>query len=231
MSINISASLISDFLSCNRKVDFRINSPESSISSKESFIGIAVHSTIEKHWNDAAHGIPYLNTYLDISAELTEEDRKYANVCADNFYQRMAQFLTEDDSIEKFFKIKISNDVYVVGKIDRICNGVIYDWKTKRLPPKKLFDDPQFMIYEWAYEKLYGKKPIYSVYGALATGEFIVHKQTEFGRQELFESVIPSIVDSIRRNEFPRTGYFTRSCFRCQYKDACLKAGTNVVDS
>ena len=232
MSIHISASLLVDYIQCNKRTFFRINAPESSVSSKESKIGVAIHRVIEEHPDNKSLGTAMLSNLLGSIEGIEDADTRFGLLCIENYYTRFSPLLDSGSALsEKFFKIKLEPDVFLVGRIDRISNGIIYDWKSKRVPPKKLVDDIQFLIYEYAYRKIYGKKALYSVFGALATGEHIVHRSTELGKSTLFEELIPAVIANIKRGTLPKTGLFSGSCFRCQYKGTCLKVDDNVVDS
>lgn len=230
MSINISASLLVDFLSCQRKPMYRIQLPETGIPTKEMFIGSAVHNAIEK----SSRGKEAVSSDLTLSLEiraLDQADIAYADLCLDNFFTHFLPVLTDTDLIETRFKLPLDKNVFVVGRIDRISKDRIFDWKTTRNPPTKLYNDLQFIMYEWAFKRLYNKAPKGSYYGALATGTLIKHNKTEEAESYIFDELVPQVIYNIKNDIYPHTGVFSRSCYRCPYRGVCLSESKNVLDS
>lgn len=223
MAINISYSLLADFLSCQRKPFYRIQFPELGVSNKEMIIGTAVHLAIEKFSHDQDAAVEYMRSYLDLYFITDLDDTNYATICLNNFFSNFKPHLRDNDTIEYKFKIPIADKIFLVGKIDRISDEKLFDWKTSRNPPAKLFNDLQFIIYNWSYKRLFGKPPVASYYGALSTGNLIQHAGTEDAETYVFHEIIPEVIHNIKENIYPHTGVFTKACYRCPYKDTCLK--------
>jgi hypothetical protein len=223
MTIKLSASLIKDWLACKAMPFNRINFPEEVVPSREMHIGNAVHFSIEHGWTNMESSMVYLEKYRKYF-DYTPQEKDFILKCLNNFHSVFRGFLSEEDLVEKKFSIDIGNDVRVVGKIDRITSdGKIFDWKTDRKVPSSISKSPQFIIYDWAYRKLFDKQPVGVYFASLTEGSLISKKKDALSENELFESIIPAIVSDIRNNKFPRTGLFTGTCFRCQYKKSCLK--------
>lgn len=232
MAINISASLIEDYLSCNRKVHYRINRPKTVESPKEAVIGDAVHRSLELFWDDRDKALDFVNKVLDEGGIATVSNVAFSTMCIDNFFDNFRDYLTSTDAIEKGFKIQIERDVFVVGKMDRISNNSVFDWKTSRNPPSQISNNVQFVLYNWAYEKLNKRKPTGVYYGALTKGKLIRYRHESFYEDVLINQIIPDIISSIRNKRFSPNGVFRHACFRCQYSSTCLpEISNNELDS
>lgn len=232
MSIHISYSLLAEYLSCQRKPLYRIQFPELFIPNKEMVIGSAVHSALEKHSDDYRSAVNYAINYLDLNSLNDRDNAGFAIKCLDNFFENFSQHLKVTDAIEYKFKIALADGIFLVGKIDRISDKKLFDWKTTRNPPSRLFNDLQFIIYNWAYRRTFGEPPIANYYGALSTGNLVQHVGTEDAEIYVFNEIIPQVIHNIKDNIFPHTGFFTKACYRCPYKDTCLKEyRKNVMDS
>lgn len=226
MSINISASLIRDYLSCRSKVFYRVNHPELSISNKEMLLGVVVHKSLEKYWYSPSEALEYITKSISV------DDYDFCIKCIQNYHNNFQEFLTSEDEIEKRFKIEFSPGVYVVGKMDRITkDGLVFDWKTNRKTPKSINNDPQFILYHWAYTKIYNKPPQAIYYASLTDGSLLMLDPTKEYYTQLFEEIIPFIIQDIKNHSLPRTGIFTNDCYRCSYMEACLQEDKNVMDN
>ncbi len=229
MSINISASLIHDFLSCNRKVYYRINFPEVSVPNREMILGTIVHQAIEHHWNSPIGAADFVRSRLPPNA--TKDDLEFCHKCISTFFGNFSALLANNDSIEEKFRIEISDGVFIVGKVDRVSDGIVYDWKTSRNPPMSVDNDPQFILYNWAYRNLHSSNPVGVYYASLATGRLIRFNYDSVLENLLMKEVIPDMVKHIKNSNLIPTGLYKKECFRCPYKSTCLKEIKNVVDS
>lgn len=231
MSINISKSLIEEYLSCNRKVYYRLNRPLKMLPTKEMIMGDIVHRAIEKFWDDREKAsefvkenfLKYRNMNMDLDFYLK---------CVDTFFYKFYPLMSKTDKIETKFKIPIYKDVFIVGRLDRISNKKIFDWKTTRNPPSSVNNDVQFILYDWSYRQMYGHDPHGVYYASLSTGNLIKYKKDSFLEKMLIDKLIPELVSLIRKNNFVPNGIFNRSCYRCQYRETCHKElGKDVLDS
>jgi hypothetical protein len=219
--IFVSASAIKDYISCSQKVYYRIFEPELKVSNREMIMGEIVHTAIEKAWKNkdvALNLASSLCTKREVDAVGIQSVEHFINT----FFERFTPLLNLDDQVEKFFKVKMYDDVYLVGKFDRISKGTIIDWKTNANPPKKIDNDPQFIIYHLAYSLIYQKEPEGIYFASLKDGSLIRYKESKEHSETLIEKIIPQFVSDVRKKEFTKTGLFTGACYRCPYKIPCL---------
>lgn len=155
-----------------------------------------------------------------------------AHFYLNTFFDSFVSSLSSEDLVEHNFKLPLYDDVFIVGKIDRISRGNVFDWKTGTIRSKRLGNDPQCIIYQYAYEQLYNKKPNGVFLAALATGELIPYVESPMHTDELFSIIIPRMIKTIRSGNYERLGLFNGGCFRCPYRIGCLKLGDeDVLDS
>ena len=223
--INISASLIKDYLWCKRKGYYRINHPEQAIKTDEMIIGEVVHKVIETHWNKdkdqaKAEAHRLLSTYNLTDPNLNK--MKKLSRSMDNFFNHFSYLLNNDDIVEKFFKVPFSDGVMMSGKMDRITkDGIIIDWKVTRFVPKTIDNDIQFIIYYMSHKQLYGDYPKKLFYIALENAVMVEFTPKDYYIKFLYGDVIPNIVDDIRNGRFERTGFYNNSCLNCPFQLTC----------
>lgn len=226
MPIFISASSIKDYLACSKKLYYRTFLPDLGVISEPMAVGIVVHKALELYWNDLHRAENY------IKSNLNPRNIEKGLFFIQNYFDNFRCITSDEDIIEKKFKIKIGTDSYLVGKIDRITNGInIVDWKTSAKPPKSIDKDIQFLIYDLAYRKMYGKPPVSVLYASLATGDFVKYVHDDTISNVLKDEIIPEVINILRNNTFNRKGIFSNStCYNCIYKGVCL-GDKDVMDS
>lgn len=228
MAIHVSASALKDFVACEQKVYYRIFEAGVSIPSKEMLMGTITHKVLEKEWNDLDKAIKLIDTLcnkykMDIMATTSIEHFVYT------YFERFKLMVTGNDKIEQRFKVKLYDDVYLVGVFDRISRGLVIDWKTNANPPKKIDGDIQFILYDLAYRLMYNK-PSEGVYlAALKDGSLVRYNESINHSEVLINQLIPDFVKTIRSKNFTKTGLFNGSCYRCPYKIDCLGGDKDVV--
>lgn len=220
MSIFLSASSIADFIKCPQKVLYRRTKRVEEVPSREMIIGKIAHAAIEKGWSDRARAVEIVN-YWSKSERLSAKDKNDLLFYVDMFFLNFRGLVGEKDEIEYNFKLSLYDDIYLVGKVDRISNGNLFDWKTGRVATK-LSTDIQCIIYDYAYEKIFGKQAKSICLAALATGELIPYSRNDFYVKEVFDKIIPRMIKTIKNESYERLGMFNHSCFRCPYKSGCL---------
>lgn len=221
MDLHLSATSIKDFLVCNQRYYYRINYPEESSTNEDMEVGTGIHKLVEVHALD--------ENFMKLAEEASKRftAKKYADKyfqCAYNFYHDpfIHQIISKDDLVEKSFKIKIAEDVYIVGKMDRVTeDGVVIDWKTSKNTPKSIDDDIQFLVYYWAYHKLFSKRPAIVMHYNLYNGEYVTLKITD-KYNTLFDEVIPGIIRQIKSGNYYKSGIYTGGCYMCNFKQFCL---------
>lgn len=225
MSIYISASLLEDYIACTRRPFYRLNRSDTSIQDRDMITGEVVHKAIELYWNNKSAANDHVAKDLGLRLSGDRNALDHAITCVDTFFTHFAEYCTDTDEVESRFKIQLPWDkqVFVVGKIDRIAGEKLFDWKTTRKPPKSVAKNIQFILYNWAYNKTHGKRPFASYYGALSTGELILHRYDAVLEDIVVHELIPQVVSDIRNKNYLRSGMFRGACYKCQYSDVCLK--------
>lgn len=198
-------------------------------------IGEIVHFAIEKFWDDYIGGLSYIEKQMslrlaDTSGAIPAKDMNYAQTCFTTYWYKFRDYLTDSDVIEYKFKVPYDSNVFIVGKMDRVANGNIFDWKTARNPPKNISGSIQFLLYNWAYRKIYDKQPSGVYYAALSTGALVKLKPDQFLEDILINDLIPNAVRVIKSKDFVRNGIFNKSCYRCTYSQSCLEGMPNELD-
>lgn len=225
--IYLSQSSISDFISCSQRYKFRIYDSDSADIAKgdsNQGIGTAVHNIIEKAWRKYDKGVvDETLTRLDIT---NPASKKKLSICLNNFYSNISPMLSKDDLREYSFKIKYSNDVYIVGRMDLVTSdGIIFDWKTTFNPPEKIDNDIQFILYHWAYKKLFNKLPKDIYYVALLKNKLVKFSVNSIYYSELIDNIIPKLITSVREKNFYKEGLFKGICGNCPFQRVCIKEG------
>jgi CRISPR/Cas system-associated exonuclease Cas4 (RecB family) len=218
--IYISASLIKDWLDCPRKVSYRLNSPEMSIQTPEMFLGTIVHETLEKHWDDKTHALEWVD-YKTEKLKLDEKLRAKGRSCVINYFTHFANLTSDEDKIEYKFKIPF-RDSFLVGKMDRITkSGCIIDWKTSVRRTSNISGDPQFILYSYVYEKVFGRQPSGAMKIHLPNNEIATYVRNPILEYNMINDIIPTIIESIKSGLLAPSGLFSGKCYRCSCSEAC----------
>ncbi len=225
--IYLSASSISDFLACSQRYKFRIF--DSSLADRTSgdtsqSIGSAVHKIIEKAWKKYDKKlVSEVLTEFNISKDSAKEK---VNICLNNFYSTISPMLSQKDLREYSFKIKYSSDIYIVGRVDLITeDGIVFDWKTGFEIPETINNNIQFILYHWAYKKLYNKLPKDVYYVSLTKNKLVRFSVDKFYYTELIDNIIPKISTSVKESNFYKEGIFKGICGKCAFQKVCIKEG------
>lgn len=219
--IYLSASSIRDFLKCSKMYYYRTQHAEESFDSEGANIGKIVHSALEIHWNeeDAAY---HFATDKIAEQEISSKASSKIFSCLQNFYKLSGDLgLTENDKIEYYFKEKMPDDYTLVGKMDRLIAGrnMVIDWKTGRTK-NYLSNDVQFIIYYMVYHKIFGEFPLVMQVD-LNNSVISTFQPTKLYINTLFNSVIPMILERIRRQQLYKEGYFNGACYGCSFIPIC----------
>ncbi len=227
MSIYLSASSIADFIRCPQKVLYRRTKPFPEAPLKEMIVGKIAHSALEKGWKDRKIAYDIINREVKANG-LGNKEKIDLQFFIDMFYLNFSLQLRDNDLIEYNFKFNLYDDVFIVGKIDRISNGNLFDWKTGKIPTK-ISNDVQCIIYDYAYEKLFSKSAASICLASLSTGDLVPYVENKMYVDELFNNIIPRMIKTIKNESYERLGMFNHSCFRCPYKAGCLGGNEEYV--
>lgn len=223
MPIYLSASSISDFIKCPQKVLYRIKKLVPEVKSKEMIIGNSMHYILEKGWKSREVAYSLLD-YEVKHNELKRADRTKMEFMVDMFFLNFQERLGANDLIEYRFKLPMYDDVFLVGKMDRISAGNLYDWKTG-VTASQMSNDVQCIIYDYAFGKLFGREANSICVASLSSGKLIPYVRNPLYTSEIFERIIPKMIKAMKSDTYERLGMFNHSCFKCPYKIGCLGTG------
>jgi RecB family exonuclease len=222
-SISISASGVKDYIECPLRWWFRRNLSGEGEKSPELIVGLTVHDAIHKHWDNENLALAYSMKEVK---DMRPADVLKTQKMVKSFFTNFKYYLSSRDTSEHSFSIPLPGykDVLVRGRFDRISkHGQIFDWKTTAKPPKNIDNDVQFIIYHWAYRKLYNKTPSGVYYAALSEGKLITFNYDKNLESVLFDNVIPEMIKAIKAERFPALGFFNDKCYWCQFRSDCHK--------
>lgn len=228
MPIYLSASSIADYIKCPKRVFFRIHKPFPPILSREMVLGISMHHILERGWKTREKAYEILGEEKE-KLKLTKKEHTDFSFMIDLFFLNFRGLLGDSDLIEYMFKLQLYDDVFLVGKMDRVSQGNVFDWKTGATA-KNLQGDVQCIIYDYAFNKLFGRPPSSVCIGALKQGQLVPYSKNDLYTNELFDAIIPKMIKTIKSENYEKLGLFSHGCFRCQFREGCIGA-TNVVDS
>lgn len=216
--INLSASLIKDFLVCQKRAYFRINYTGQSEQTKEMALGSLVHSVLETSWNDKEKAIKEVSELAKQYNLTTGLEKAYS--CVENYFEVFSGLFSEDDRIEYLFRTPLTSEINLIGKMDRIHNNAIYDYKTSSRDPKDINSDIQFILYYVAYSKIFSKQPSGVFQVSLQTKKLHKFTPQEKNIKNLENEIVPLVVQTIKGGMFETNGY-PRACKHCSFHKIC----------
>ncbi len=231
MPVYLSASSISDFIACPQKVLWRITKPFPEIKSPAMVKGTIAHYALEKGWKDRERALTIVRQECKKEELMTRKELLDLEFMMDIFFLNFRGLVGDNDLIEYRFKIPLHDDVFIVGKIDRISDGNLIDWKTAGKLPSRLSNDVQCIIYDWAYKKLFDREAKSICIASLAKGDLIPYVKDDFYTKEIFNNIIPRMIRTVKNQTYERLGMFNHSCFMCPYKIGCLERTEHVLDN
>lgn len=230
MTVYLSATSISDFIKCPQKVLYRFKKTVPEVPTKGMIIGSIAHKAIEKGWRGKEQAYSIVHSGVKEN-NLKAQDTINLEFMMDIFFLNFRDRLKDKDLIEYTFKLPLYDDVFIVGKMDRISSGNLYDWKTSSKLPSRLGNDVQCIIYDWAYRKLFDVQPDSICIAGLSTGELIPYREDRLFTKELFDNIIPRMIKTVRHETYERLGVFNHSCYFCPYKAGCLGGDKYELDN
>lgn len=213
----LSVSAIKDYLVCPKIYWYRVHKKSTFVPDEYIIRGNVVHKAIEV-CSSIEDAVQFVKTSYPYSTPPSE-----IQTMLYNYYTEIVPQLPDKrmEDVERTFKLAWSDDVYLVGKIDRITPTSIYDWKTAIKPPDAYeLQDMQFYIYWWAYNHIFKREP--SVfYGHLYSGKLFpidINKEMWYNIERLINDIINRLTDE--NSFYPRL--FGYRCKRCFYRGVCL---------
>lgn len=171
----LSASSLGDFYKCPKSYYYRVNNKESVVLSDDIILGSVIHEAIELH-DDLESMTTFAVAEWEKRTSGGYSKPRKPPKSIKNLLKGYLEILdgikgTSDHVImdkEHFFRFQYRSDIMLVGKIDLIADGKIYDWKTGSAPPSTYtLYDPQFTTYWLAYRQIYKTDPESINYGWL----------------------------------------------------------------
>ena len=237
---NFSFSQLNSFKTCPLQYKYQYILKIPTIPTAAESFGTAIHQTLQKFYAEFLKNKKinqkdlisiYEKTWIPIGyASLTHQTRmkEEGKKMLVNFYKKFHSFDLKIIVLEKLFKIKITKDIYLTGKIDRIDslnkNEIeIIDYKTGKKPnERELSKSLQLTIYALAVndKNLFNKKleNINLTFYYLQTPEKISLKRNEEDLIKTKEEII-KMVEEIRKNEFSANP--GKHCDFCPFKIIC----------
>jgi len=231
MILRLSATSIQDYMECPKRFWYRTNAKDKAVVSDHVVFGSIVHEAIEK-FEDSETAVKWavkewperMKQEFEFAELPVSKPPKSFSKMLGNYYTKILPDIEHADPFcrECMFDVPwVENqelDVRIIGKMDLISGLHVYDWKTgARKPTKYQLQSFQFYLYEWAYEKMYGRRPnIY--YGYLNGGDIIPIDMNDALRDDV-HNTINSTINNLKNEIFYRvTGY---QCANCFYRAHC----------
>jgi CRISPR/Cas system-associated exonuclease Cas4 (RecB family) len=223
--IHLSASLIKDLLVCPQRAYYRVHNSDQSIQTREMAAGSVVHEVLEKKWSSEPEAFIFAAELIRKYNIKSGEDKIYRNI--QNFFDLFPFTFNETDKVETYFKIPYQNsqDIFMTGKMDRIHEGTVLDWKTGERPPDNVNHDIQFIMYYLAYTSMNGKPPEDVLYVSLPMKKIYAFKPEEPILTEFVNEILPYAVSQLTNKVVhPRTGlYGYKTCQYCSFNNFCFE--------
>jgi len=222
-----SATMLKMFLQCPRKFEYRYLRKLPEEKNVWAVTGTSVHTAIQYGHDLKKDGAEYNEIVLPViekfDTTFCELDGYSYGPQSNKLYKESQKMLREyafdrDPEIqEHYFEIDIDGIIFV-GYIDQLYPWGFVDLKTSRNKPNKvvLDNDPQFIIYSFAYRGFYGKDVDKAYWHHLRTGEDI---EANVDTDHIYR--LEELASHIQKQEF-----FPRShsvlCNYCSFKDFCF---------
>jgi hypothetical protein len=242
-----SASKIKTFSACKRKYYYSYIVREAQKRNPAAAMGTCVHKTVESfHRGELSSPDDLWTVYNN---EWRRELQSSADLLTDGRVSKLQRegvailerydWTRHPRDVEIVFTLPYPDELfplcYITGIIDQTYDdGHIEDLKTSRNRPLQgiLDYDPQFIIYNWAYDSMY-REPASGIYWHhLRTGDMI---EAHVQGKDQFDSVQRIVEEMLEFHAMAeRTGgdvalmervYFRRAgdgCLFCGYRKACL---------
>ncbi len=237
---NFSFSQLNSFKTCPLQYKYQYILKIPTIPSAAESFGITIHQSLQKFYTEFLKNKKinqknlltiYERTWVPIGyVSLTHQTRmkEEGKKMLVNFYKKFHSSNLKIIALERLFKIKITNDIFLTGKIDRIDslnkNEIeIVDYKTGKKPnERELSKSLQLTIYALAAndKNLFNKKlgDINLTFYYLQTPEKISLKRNEEDLIKTREEII-NMAYEIRKNEFSANP--GKHCDFCPFKIIC----------
>lgn len=219
----ISASRLKVFKTCHRQYEYKYVLPHNDRPADDknvaALLGTALHKAIELKYGEGKSPTGVFQTVM--METLDEWEKQKYKINALDYYPRAMK--VGKDILNKFnwdqfnpialewsFTLPFPNPenaiVNITGVIDLMdMNGTIVDHKSASIAPNQdeLDNDPQFILYRWAYEQAYGYKPYKVIWNHLRTGR-LIEANIEHNYDLKIQRLTEDIDALIHATRFPR---------------------------
>lgn len=224
--LTLSASKIKTFIECPNRYYHQYIRGVPSPKNIHAILGTSFHKAIELYYK---HGANPIQTYdLCWNKERTQFRVEHDNTAYYDGLDMIGMYPFGDrrpDELEKSFTLLFPNEQDPICKIRGFIDQIyfdakmVWDLKTGKRPPtgKTLSNDPQFLIYAWAAEQIYGFHASAVWYHA-RTGEQIA---ADIHGDDKMNNLIGTINEIIAFHEDPKLSVTTKTCFFCPFPQQC----------
>jgi DNA helicase-2/ATP-dependent DNA helicase PcrA len=239
-SKNFSYSQLNSFKTCPLQFKYLYVLKIPTLPTASASFGTTIHKTLQDFYSEFIKNKKvnkkklkeiYKKTWVPVGySSKAHEDRmkKEGEKILDNYFDKYHNSSINILGLEKLFKIKIADEIFLTGKIDRIDklrkNEIeIIDYKTGRKPnERELTKNMQLAIYSLAAQdkNSFNKKlsDINLTFYYLQAPEKITIKKNEEDLIKAKEEVI-KMVEEIKKNQFPANP--GKHCDFCSFKIIC----------
>lgn len=251
----VSASKIKVYKTCARQYKYKYMIPFKDRPSEDknvaALLGTALHKAIELKYSIDANPTAMFQNVMDETITQWEKDKVKIN--ASSYYTQALK--VGKDILRKFdwkqftpteleyaftlpFPSPINPLVNVTGYIDLIDRSgnakVVVDFKSQATAPaqEELDHDPQFLLYAWAYEQIYGEKPDDIIWYHLRTDKRMI-AYVQHNYKDKMSQLTEDILAMLEAKRFGRRQMDTVCKTKCSFYDLCYgtKATTIVEDN
>lgn len=178
---NVSASQIKLYRQCRQQYYDRYILQIPSTQDTSGLLGTGIHKAIELYYAQGKNPLATFSKVVRDTLNNWQDDGTPVS-----YYYSYSQIVDQGTEILSTFNFeqfrpKINELAFEVpfydmckmrGFIDMVTeDGGIIDFKSAKRKPKDLNNDPQFMVYYWAYFQKFGEKPAYVRWYHLRTHE------------------------------------------------------------
>lgn len=187
----VSASKIRVYRTCQMQYKYKYlipwNSRPEDDKNVAALLGTALHEAIEMYYKTGANATATFQRVMEDT--ITEWEDKKLKINAASYYataMKVGKEILRSFDWSKFSPIELEYEftlpfpnkqtplVNMTGYIDLIdISGKVVDHKSSSTVPNQneLDNDPQFIIYAWAYEQIYNTRPNAVIWNHLRTGK------------------------------------------------------------
>lgn len=234
--IRVSASKIKTFQFCLNKFYYHYIDKQPDKVGIGAVVGTCVHAAVDAYFKS---GKPALETYEQRWAQELERNKlEHKHTAYFDGEDMLVDFdwNTVPTVTEKHFYLPFPSKEHPIanmeGYIDQLFIGAegepdrIVDIKTSQYRPtqEQLDNDPQFIIYAWAFRQMYERDAKIYWYHA-RTGEYIL---ADVAGQNKLDAIINAVSDIDQFMKSPEPLQMTKCCKWCPHRDLCLSPHTKA---